>query len=445
MKKRELFKKLNGEFDRMTPAMSDRVKKEPLGVTEEVRARQKVYAAGGSEISAPRRVAAIAGAVLVLAAFVALIVFMPFGGKKNYIANDSYVTMTAQTVSSAAPRRITPFAAAAAGTANVSFSIVADSDGKVVKVTADSREAEIALAGASAGKALAGGSVDEAVNALTASSAALGYFSAGEVRLSSISARGDKVSADLAAEVGAEAEKAAGGAAVVSVVADKEELQSALGLAGEFTVSELLEEAAKRPGYLEETAEELFASGNGALYNSYLFELLEEYVDMLEDRQEALTELKEIHDEIRNELGLSAFVTDILVGGLLNPELDVDEELKEEFNEALEECAESLFVPQTDEELKAYYYFYACWDFDLVEDILDEFEDTVVEISRVFEELKKAVADFVDGCFEIFAELKAEWNDFTAGVSESGFSDPEDYIDKMKEVFEREYEKLLKK
>ena len=182
MKKRELFKKLNGEFDRMTPAMSDRVKKEPLGVTEEVRARQKVYAAGGSEISAPRRVAAIAGAVLVLAAFVALIVFMPFGGKKNYIANDSYVTMTAQTVSSAAPRRITPFAAAAAGTANVSFSIVADSDGKVVKVTADSREAEIALAGASAGKALAGGSVDEAVNALTASSAALGYFSAGEVR-----------------------------------------------------------------------------------------------------------------------------------------------------------------------------------------------------------------------------------------------------------------------
>ena len=80
-----------------------------------------------------------------------------------------------------------------------------------------------------------------------------------------------------------------------------------------------------------------------------------------------------------------------------------------------------------------------------MEDILDEFEDTVVEISRVFEELKKAVADFVDGCSEIFAELKAEWNDFTAGVSESGFSDPEDYIDKMKEVFEREYEKLLKK
>lgn len=102
-------------------------------------------------------------------------------------------------------------------------------------------------------------------------------------------------------------------------MADKEELQSALGLAGEFTVSELLEEAAKRPGYLEETAEELFASGNGALYNSYLFELLEEYVDMLEDRQEALTELKEIHDEIRNELGLSAFVTDILVGGCSIP------------------------------------------------------------------------------------------------------------------------------
>lgn len=98
----------------------------------------------------------------------------------------------------------------------------------------------------------------------------------------------------------------------------------------------------------------------------------------------------------------------------------------------------------TDEELKAYYYFYACWDFDLVEDILDEFEDTVVEISRVFEELKKAVADFVDGCSEIFAELKENGTTLRRR-QRIGFSDPEDYIDKMKEVFEREYEKLLKK
>ena len=453
MKNKDIFKKLNAEFDRITPEMSDRVKNEPIAAAQRETAEERVpvsAGAWGGNFFADRRnrIWIFAAAALVALALALTFILIPLAkrGKTPYTLSDSYITMSTSETGVSLQSNVRSLGnlstRAATQPADINFSIVSDSDGKVVKVIGGNRESEIVLAGlAASAQTVVGKSVEEAVATLSASVSALGFYSGNNaLSFSTISARGEDVATGIAADIKMQAESAVAGAQVVSVVSDKATLQASLGVTGEYSLEELLEMAAAKQGYLQETADELYQSGGDALYNAYLFELLEEYVDLLEDRQEAYRELYELYRKIKIEAGLFA---DVLVGGKLNPDLVIGEDLKEEFNDALEECAETMLVPQTDEELKLFESFYSALDFDVIDEILEEFEDTVYKIAEVMEELLDAVNSWVSDAEEVLDKIKSEWNAFIDDVGASGFTDPEDYIEKMTEVFEKEYEKLL--
>ena len=454
MKKKEILKQLNAEFDRLTPDMSDRVKNQPIE-GEFAPETVPVYAEGGGSSGGrdKRKLAAVfaAVAVLFIAAAVMLVFLMPaWRGGCSYRLGEGYISIETKGAGG-----VSLLADVEPKTAESGFSLflVTDSDGKVVNVTAGDRAAEILLAGVSAecaakGESLTGGTAEETVRLLSEKARALGYLAGGTLSLISVSAQGGAASEELAKSAGESAQSGAGaGVSVVSSAGDEAYLRAALGVS-EGSVEDLLTIAAEKKGYLSESAEELFSgenSGANEAYNAYLFELLEEYIDLLEDRAEAIDELFEICMEIKEELGLSGLAKPVIVwdeeknAAVLNPDIEesVDKDLKEEFEEAMEECAEAGFIPHGDEDLYLYRLFYSSVDFELAEEILERFEDTVTKITEVLEKIKELFAG------QYFEELKAEWTSLTDGWSQSSFTDPEDYIEAMSEAFEREYERLL--
>ena len=101
MKNKDIFKKLNAEFDRITPEMSDKVKNEPIRVAEKETAEERVYAsagAGGGNVPVYRRpkVLIAAAAALVVLALALTFAFIPLvrKSKTTYLMSDSYITMT---------------------------------------------------------------------------------------------------------------------------------------------------------------------------------------------------------------------------------------------------------------------------------------------------------------------------------------------------------------
>ena len=460
MKKKEILKQLNAEFDRLTPDMSDRVKNQPIE-GEFAPETVPVYAEGGGSSGGKdkRKLAAVfaAVAVLFIAAAVMLIFLMPaWRSGCSYRLGEGYISIETKGAGG-----VSLLADVEPKTAESGFSLflVTDSDGKVVNVTAGDRAAEILLAGVSAecaakGESLTGGTAEETVRLLSEKARALGYLAGGTLSLISVSAQGGAASEELAKSAGESAQSGAGaGVSVVSSAGDEAYLRAALGVS-EGSVEDLLTIAAEKKGYLSESAEELFSgenSGANEAYNAYLFELLEEYIDLLEDRAEAIDELFEICMEIKEELGLSGLAKPVIVwdeeknAAVLNPDIEgsVGREWKEEFEEAMEECAEAGFIPHGDEDLYLYRLFYSSVDFELAEEILERFEDTLAEINEVLEKIKELFAGLTTQFGEYLEELKAEWTSLTDGWSQSSFTDPEDYIEAMSEAFEREYERLL--
>ena len=192
MKNKDIFKKLNAEFDRITPEMSDKVKNEPIRVAEKETAEERVYASageGGGNVPVYRRpkVLIAAAAALVVLALALTFAFIPLvrKSKTTYLMSDSYITMTTAdagvSLQSNVKGKNNLSPRAAGGPADISFSIVSDSEGKVVKVIGGNRESEIVLAGLSASQSISGMSVDEAVNALSTATGALGYYTADRV------------------------------------------------------------------------------------------------------------------------------------------------------------------------------------------------------------------------------------------------------------------------
>ncbi len=460
MKKKEILKQLNAEFDRLTPDMSDRVKNQPIE-GEFAPETVPVYAEGGGSSGGKdkRKLAAVfaAVAVLFIAAAVMFVFLMPaWRSGCSYRLGEGYISIETKGAGG-----VSLLADVEPKTAESGFSLflVTDSDGKVVNVTAGDRAAEILLAGVSAecaakGESLTGGTAEETVRLLSEKARALGYLAGGTLSLISVSAQGGAASEELAKSAGESAQSGAGaGVSVVSAAGDEAYLRAALGVS-EGSVEDLLTIAAEKKGYLSESAEELFSgenSGANEAYNAYLFELLEEYIDLLEDRAEAIDELFEICMEIKEELGLSGLAKPVIVwdeeknAAVLNPDIEesVDKDLKEEFEEAMEECAEAGFIPHGDEDLYLYRLFYSSVDFELAEEILERFEDTLAEINEVLEKIKELFAGLTTQFGEYLEELKAEWTSLTDGWSQSSFTDPEDYIEAMSEAFEREYERLL--
>lgn len=454
MKKKEILKQLNAEFDRLTPDMSDRVKNQPIE-GEFAPETVPVYAEGGGSSGGKdkRKLAAVfaAVAVLFIAAAVMLVFLMPaWRSGCSYRLGEGYISIETKSAGG-----VSLLADVEPKTAESGFSLflVTDSDGKVVNVTAGDRAAEILLAGVSAecaakGESLTGGTAEETVRLLSEKARALGYLAGGTLSLISVSAQGGAASEELAKSAGESAQSGAGaGVSVVSSAGDEAYLRAALGVS-EGSVEDLLTIAAEKKGYLSESAEELFSgenSGANEAYYAYLFELLEEYIDLLEDRAEAIDELFEICMEIKEELGLSGLAKPVIVwdeeknAAVLNPDIEgsVGKEWKEEFEEAMEECAEAGFIPHGDEDLYLYRLFYSSVDFELAEEILECFEDTVTKINEVLEKIKELFAG------QYLEELIAEWASLTDGWSQSSFTDPEDYIEAMSEAFEREYERLL--
>lgn len=459
MKRKDIFRQLNSEFDRLTPEMSDRVKNEPIVAARKVFATEKVpVAADGaagthSPFFTPKRVISLAVAVVLLITAAVLLVWT-LAGRDKYRANDGFISLKISAPTVVTTAFVTTKERAATN-GETSFSIVTDSDGNAVKVTANDRNAEILLAGVSAayaeeGKTLTGSSQSEVVNVLTEISRSLGYFGAGgAVDIMSVSVRGDEVSRKAAASLGESAQTAAGSGAVVTAVAgSKENLQAELGISDPCELSDLLDIAASRGGYLETSAEKLFSRENGSAeaYNAYLFELLEEYFDLLEDRGEALAELDEICEEIRSEIRdmPGGYFIPVLVNGKLNPEIEIDDDLKESFEEALSECGETGFVPSNDTELSAWNMFFGILEdqSDLIEEILEEVEEKFSELAQALDKIYALLENTLVGFNEEMAKIRAEWQEWKGGIDQTVFAEPEDFVEYMTEAFEREFERI---
>ncbi|PWM71811.1 MAG: hypothetical protein DBX59_07965 [Bacillota bacterium] len=447
MKKKDIVRQLNSEFDRITPSMSERVEREPIAaLVPELQTAPAAAGGGRAPFFTAKRTAALAVAALLLVAAVVLLIALPLTGK--YLVSDSYISMRIGTP----VVRTTAFSSSEpkAASAHTSFYIVADSDGNVSKITAGDRSAEILLAGISAayaakGETFIGKPQAELVDVLAKACNSLGYFGTdGALYMTSVSVRGDNVSRKLAEELGATARAAAGGVAVTSEFAGKEKLQSELGVNGDYDLNALLEIAYGKGGFLQESAEAMFSAGGSAeAYNAYVFELIEEYFELLEDRAEAIGELDEICEEIRAE-SLKNLFNDIIVNGKLNPAIEIDGDLKDEFEEGMFACAETGFVPQSDAELTAWNDFFRLLEpqFEWIEEKLEEIEEKLSDFAKVIDEIVKGIEDLFVDSSEKLESLRAEWQTWKGDVDPSGFDDPEDYIEKMTEAFEREFKRL---
>lgn len=202
MKNRDLFKKLNKEFDEVVPPMSQRVKEQPIKVAKQAKTAQTVApekTQRNGRFSFTFRAVAVACSLLIV--FVALAVIIPNVG---YRQNDTFVSM-----------KINP-----------EFSLVADSKGKVVNVAAVNRDAEVVIyALKEEGQTIEGTDIEEALGRLATVSYRLGYRADGQISISAVSVRGDEATDEICRSAKAEVETSLADIAQVTVDAVRESVE----------------------------------------------------------------------------------------------------------------------------------------------------------------------------------------------------------------------------
>lgn len=446
MKKRDILKELNREFDELTPDASEELINALITATppEEKRRKRK------SSFHPWQRITAAVAAIAITAGLAAgVIALLPPPIDPSYHANYTYISLSI----------------------NPAVSVIADSDGNVTGVTTKNRDAEVLLAGTDKA-ALIGQDYNAVVTYLTEEAVALGYVaSAGGITVSAINCGGRESTDRVVLDVKADAESvlaASGVTATVTVSAYVfddvfAEAGRLAALRGDEDLEDILEILAGEDDYIERLGGELgslFGSdADSVAENLYRMELLEEYFDMLEDGYEFLFELAEFNEELIEEEEVAAAFAKAS-GGFASPDgwwltwyvseySDSEEltELAEEFAELFEDFDDYSFAglapeaedgsPNRGASAKLAEYLAAVGD----EEMLEELEDYIDDLDDLLDDLDTNDYERVTALYaDISRRLGSGWEEFVA--ARGVVSDVGDYLIKTQANIRAIYDAL---
>lgn len=430
MKNRDLFKKLNKEFDEVVPPMSQRVKEQPIKVAKQAKTAQTVApekAQRNGRFSFTFRAVAVACSLLIV--FVALAVIIPNVG---YRQNDTFVSM-----------KINP-----------EFSLVADSKGKVVNVAAVNRDAEVVIyALKEEGQTIEGTDIEEALGRLATVSYRLGYRADGQISISAVSVRGDEATDEICRSAKAEVETSLADIAQVTVDAVRESVEELKQRVQTFAddvqddLQSLVSAMARRTDYFGELAKQFVQSGfeRAKISLAYTADLLESYIDTLEIRQQAMFRLEEINDAI-SQLNLSYWqeilFTIVYDGWDLaqyisygNEADEQTEALYAEFNAQLQ-FMEKAGLVATETQYISDRLLYSAVDFQSLREAMDKIERFVWDIADTLSSELQSLIDLTVST--LLAGFSDEWSALSQSAEQ--VTNADSYVSSMSQLVVKEYQ-----
>ena len=430
MKNRDLFKKLNKEFDEVVPPMSQRVKEQPIKIAQKAKTAQTVApekTQRNGRFSFTFRAVAVACSLLIV--FVALAVIIPNVG---YRQNDTFVSM-----------KINP-----------EFSLVADSKGKVVNVAAVNRDAEVVIyALKEEGQTIEGTDIEEALGRLATVSYRLGYRADGQISISAVSVRGDEATDEICRSAKAEVETSLADIAQVTVDAVRESVEELKQRVQTFAddvqddLQSLVSAMARRTDYFGELAKQFVQSGfeRAKISLAYTADLLESYIDTLEIRQQAMFRLEEINDAI-SQLNLSYWqgilFTIVYDGWDLaqyisygNEADEQTEALYAEFNAQLQ-FMEKAGLVATETQYISDRLLYSAVDFQSLREAMDKIERFVWDIADTLSSELQSLIDLTVST--LLAGFSDEWSALSQSAEQ--VTNADSYVSSMSQLVVKEYQ-----
>lgn len=430
MKNRDLFKKLNKEFDEVVPPMSQRVKEQPIKVAKQAKTAQTVApekTQRNGRFSFTFRAVAVACSLLIV--FVALAVIIPNVG---YRQNDTFVSM-----------KINP-----------EFSLVADSKGKVVNVAAVNRDAEVVIyALKEEGQTIEGTDIEEALGRLATVSYRLGYRADGQISISAVSVRGGAATDEICRSAKAEVETSLADIAQVTVDAVRESVEDLKQRVQTFAddvqddLQSLVSAMARRTDYFGELAKQFVQSGfeRAKISLAYTADLLESYIDTLEIRQQAMFRLEEINDAI-SQLNLSYWqgilFTIVYDGWDLaqyisygNEADEQTEALYAEFNAQLQ-FMEKAGLVATETQYISDRLLYSAVDFQSLREAMDKIERFVWDIADTLSSELQSLIDLTVST--LLAGFSDEWSALSQSAEQ--VTNADSYVSSMSQLVVKEYQ-----
>ena len=430
MKNRDLFKKLNKEFDEVVPPMSQRVKEQPIKVAKQAKTAQTVApekTQRNGRFSFTFRAVAVACSLLIV--FVALAVIIPNVG---YRQNDTFVSM-----------KINP-----------EFSLVADSKGKVVNVAAVNRDAEVVIyALKEEGQTIEGTDIEEALGRLATVSYRLGYRADGQISISAVSVRGDEATDEICRSAKAEVETSLADIAQVTVDAVRESVEELKQRVQTFAddvqddLQSLVSAMARRTDYFGELAKQFVQSGfeRAKISLAYTADLLESYIDTLEIRQQAMFRLEQINDAI-SQLNLSYWqgilFTIVYDGWDLaqyisygNEADEQTEALYAEFNAQLQ-FMEKAGLVATETQYISDRLLYSAVDFQSLREAMDKIERIVWDIADTLSSELQSLIDLTAST--LLAGFSDEWSALSQSAEQ--VTNADSYVSSMSQLVVKEYQ-----
>lgn len=430
MKNRDLFKKLNKEFDEVVPPMSQRVKEQPIKVAKQAKTAQTVApekTQRNGRFSFTFRAVAVACSLLIV--FVALAVIIPNVG---YRQNDTFVSM-----------KINP-----------EFSLVADSKGKVVNVAAVNRDAEVVIyALKEEGQTIEGTDIEEALGRLATVSYRLGYRADGQISISAVSVRGDEATDEICRSAKAEVETSLADIAQVTVDAVRESVEELKQRVQTFAddvqddLQSLVSAMARRTDYFGELAKQFVQSGfeRAKISLAYTADLLESYIDTLEIRQQAMFRLEEINDAIsqRNLSYWQGILFTIVDDGwdlaqYISYGNEADEQteaLYAEFNAQLQ-FMEKAGLVATETQYISDRLLYSAVDFQSLREAMDKIERFVWDIADTLSSELQSLIDLTVST--LLAGFSDEWSALSQSAEQ--VTNADSYVSSMSQLVVKEYQ-----
>lgn len=430
MKNRDLFKKLNKEFDEVVPPMSQRVKEQPIKVAKQAKTAQAVApekTQRNGRFSFTFRAVAVACSLLIV--FVALAVIIPNVG---YRQNDTFVSM-----------KINP-----------EFSLVADSKGKVVNVAAVNRDAEVVIyALKEEGQTIEGTDIEEALVRLATVSYRLGYRADGQISISAVSVRGDAATDEICRSAKAEVETSLADIAQVTVDAVRESVEELKQRVQTFAddvqddLQSLVSAMARRTDYFGELAKQFVQSGfeRAKISLAYTADLLESYIDTLEIRQQAMFRLEEINDAIsqRNLSYWQGILFTIVYDGwdlaqYISYGNEADEQteaLYAEFNAQLQ-FMEKAGLVATETQYISDRLLYSAVDFQSLREAMDKIERFVWDIADTLSSELQSLIDLTVST--LLAGFSDEWSALSQSAEQ--VTNADSYVSSMSQLVVKEYQ-----
>lgn len=430
MKNRDLFKKLNKEFDEVVPPMSQRVKEQPIKVAKQAKTAQTVApekTQRNGRFSFTFRAVAVACSLLIV--FVALAVIIPNVG---YRQNDTFVSI-----------KINP-----------EFSLVADSKGKVVNVAAVNRDAEVVIyALKEEGQTIEGTDIEVALGRLATVSYRLGYRADGQISISAVSVRGDEATDEICRSAKAEVETSLADIAQVTVDAVRESVEELKQRVQTFAddvqddLQSLVSAMARRTDYFGELAKQFVQSGfeRAKISLAYTADLLESYIDTLEIRQQAMFRLEQINDAI-SQLNLSYWqgilFTIVYDGWDLaqyisygNEADEQTEALYAEFNAQLQ-FMEKAGLVATETQYISDRLLYSAVDFQSLREAMDKIERFVWDIADTLSSELQSLIDLTVST--LLAGFSDEWSALSQSAEQ--VTNADSYVSSMSQLVVKEYQ-----